>query len=89
MPNELTLNLNEVEVLKINIGDKSYSIPLGTSLKRKEIAKLKDEEEVMKFFESHLGKDIMDNLTIGQIKAIITAWSKATEESSGVSLGES
>ena len=41
---ELTLNRKEVEVLKVNIEDKSFSIPLGTSLKRSELAKLKTED---------------------------------------------
>ena len=86
---ELNLTRKEIEVLKVNIEEKSYSRPLGTSLKRSELAKLKTEDEVMKFFEKYLGKDLMEDLTIGEIKAIITAWSKATEEASGVKLGES
>lgn len=86
---ELNLTRKEIEVLKVNIEGESYSIPLGTSLKRKDLAKLKTDDEVMKFFEKYLGKDLMEDLTIGEIKAIITAWSKATEEASGVKLGES
>ena len=85
---EITLNRKEVEVLKVNIEDKSYSIPLGTSLKRKDIAKLKSEDEVMKFFEKYLGKELMEDLTIGEIKQIIDAWSEATKKSGGVTLGE-
>ena len=86
---ELTLKRNEIEVLKVTIDDNNYSIPLGTSLRRKELAKLKNEDEVMKFFENYLGKELMDDLTIGEIKTIITAWSEATEKQSGVKLGES
>ena len=85
---ELTLNRKELEVLKVNIEDKSYSIPLGTSLKRSELAKLKSEEEVMKFFEKYLGKELMEDLSIGEIKQIIDAWSEATKKSGGVTLGE-
>lgn len=88
MPNELTLNRREREVLVVNIEDKKFSIPLGTSLKRKEVAKLNKDEEVMKFFEKYLGAEVMDDLTVGEIKSIIDAWTKATQESSGVSLGE-
>ena len=86
---ELTLKRNEIEVLEVTIDDKNYSIPLGTSLRRKDLAKLKNEDEVMKFFENYLGKELMDDLTIGEIKTIITAWSEATEKQSGVKLGES
>ena len=85
---ELTLNRKELEVLKVNIEDKSYSIPLGTSLKRAELAKLKSEEKVMKFFEKYLGKELMEDLSIGEIKQIIDAWSEATKKSGGVTLGE-
>ena len=88
MPNELTLNRKEVECLKVNIEDKSYMIPLGPSLKRKELAKMDKEEEVMKFFEKHLGKELMDDLSIGELKQIIEAWSKATQDASGQKLGE-
>ena len=85
---ELTLNRKELEVLKVNIEDKSYSIPLGTSLKRSELAKLKTEDEVMKFFEKYLGKELMYDLSIGEIKQIIDAWSEATKKAGGVTLGE-
>ena len=85
---ELTINRKELEVLKVNIEDKSYSIPLGTSLKRSELAKLKTEDEVMKFFEKYLGKELMDDLSIGEIKQIIDAWSEATKKAGGVTLGE-
>lgn len=85
---ELTLNRKELEVLKVNIEDKSYSIPLGTSLKRSELAKLKTEDEVMKFFEKYLGKELIDDLSIGEIKQIIDAWSEATKKAGGVTLGE-
>lgn len=85
---ELTINRQEVEVLAVNIEGKTYNVPLGTSLKRKDLAKLHKEDEVLKFFETYLGKDLMDDLTIGEIKQIITAWSEATQKASGVTLGE-
>ena len=85
---ELNLTRKEIEVLKVNIEDKSYSIPLGTSLKRSELAKLKTEDEVMKFFEKYLGKELMDDLSVGEIKQIIDAWSEATKKAGGVTLGE-
>ena len=86
---ELNLNRKEVEVLTVNIEGKSYNIPLGTSLKRKELAKLTDEKEVMKFFEKYLGKSVMDKLKYGEISQIIHAWNNATEEASGLKVGES
>lgn len=88
MPAELKIDRKEIEVLAVNIEGKVYNIPLGTSLKRKELAKLNKDEEVLKFFENYLGKDLMDDLTIGEIKQIITAWSEATQKASGITLGE-
>jgi hypothetical protein len=42
----------------------------------------------MKFFENYLGKELTEDLTIGEIKQIIDAWSEATKKSGGVTLGE-
>ena len=86
-----TLNLNrkEVEVLTVNIDEKSYNIPLGTSLKPKELAKLNTQDAVMKFLETYLGKELTDDLSVGEIKQIVEAWSEATKKASGVTLGES
>lgn len=83
----LELNRKEVECLSVKIEGEVYNIPLGTSLKRKELAKLNKEDEVMAFFSKYI-KDF-DDLSIGEIKQIVTAWSKATEEASGMTLGES
>ena len=86
---ELTLNRNETEVLKVNIEDKTYSIPLGSSLRRKELSALNNQDAVDAFFEKHLGKELWEDLTVLEQKQILNAWSKATEEASGVKLGES
>jgi len=86
---KLVLDNKEVEVLEVEIEDKIYKIPLGTELTRKELAALSDEEKTMKFFEKHLGKDVMDKLKYGQISKIIHAWNDATEEASGLKVGES
>ena len=86
---EFTLNRKKTEVLKVNIEGKTYSIPLGTSLKRKELKDLANEDAAMEFLEKYLTKEVMDDLNIGELKQIIDAWSKATEEASGESLGKS
>lgn len=88
MPELIKLNKKRVEVLKVEIEGKVYSIPLGTSLKRKELAKLDKQDEVIKFFEKYLTKAVVDELTMGDLKQIIEAWSKATQEASGIKLGK-
>ena len=91
---ELNLNKRREERQKdqnlgVIIGEKTYYIPLGKSLKVKELSKLSEQAEVMKFFEKHLGKEVMDSLSVDDFEAIVEAWSKETQESSGKSLGES
>lgn len=90
MPNELTLKRKKTEVLKVNIDGKTYSIPLGTSLGWKQLSKLNEQEEIMKFFELHLGEEVMDTLSLDDLRQIIDAWATATkEQTNGSSLGES
>lgn len=92
MPN-LDLNKRREEAkdntLGVIIGKTTYHIPLGKSLKVKELSKLNEQEEVLKFFEKYLGKEIMDSLSVDDFEAIVEAWSSATKKASGKSLGES
>lgn len=85
---ELTLKKHEIECLTVKIGDSAYNIPLGNSLKFKELKKLSDNDEIIKFFEKYLGAEVMDELTAGDLKAIIEAWSDATQKASGAKMGE-
>lgn len=95
MPKELNLNQRrkerENDKLGVIIGDKTYYIPLGKSLKIRELSKLDKQEEVMKFFEQYLGKEVMDSLSVDDFQAIVEAWSEATTEQQGdgKTLGES
>ena len=79
----------QVEVLKVDIGETSYSVPLTGSLTRKEVNKVNTSEDVSKFFEKYIPKKVMDELTMNDIHAIYTAWSKASTDASGVTPGES
>lgn len=86
---EITLTpRKKVECLTVNIGEKAYNIPLGNSLKFKELKKLSNNDAVMAFFAEHLGGEVMDELTAGDLKQIIEAWSDATQKASGTKLGE-
>jgi len=94
MPKNLNLNDHkQTEVLKVDIGDKTYNIPLGTSLKVKEFRKLKkignNEEGMFDFLAQYLGKDVVEELTMAEITTIFNAWSDATKEASGMTVGES
>ena len=94
MPTELKLNDHKkTEALKVDIGGKTYSIPLGSSLSVKEYRKLKkignDEEGMFDFLAGYLGKDVVEELSLGDITTIFQAWTKATQEASGLTPGES
>lgn len=86
---EITLTpKKKVECLTVNIGEKTFNIPLGNSLKFKQLKKLNNTDAVIAFFTEYLGDEVMDDLTAGDLKQIIEAWSDATEKASGKKLGE-
>ena len=96
MPKELNLNRN-VEVLVVNIGDKTFKIPLATSLpykKAKELVKLAkaDEESALdgflEFFSQYIPTDVLDELTMRDLTTLAKAWSGQTEKEGGQTLGE-
>ena len=96
MPKELNLNGN-VEVLVVNIGDKTFKIPLATSLpykKAKELVKLAkaDEESALdgflEFFSQYIPSEVLDELTMKDLTALAKAWSGQTEKEGGQPLGE-
>lgn len=96
MPKELNLNGN-VEVLVVNIGDKTFKIPLATSLpykKAKELVKLAkaDEESALdgflEFFSQYIPTEVLDELTMKDLTALAKAWAGQTEKEGGQTLGE-
>ena len=99
MPKELNLNNTPVEVLKVTIGEKEYSLPLANALpygkvkKLIKLAKTGDEEETIEtfvaFFKEYIPEDVIDNLSMSNLTALAKAWGDTSEEDSGVPLGES
>ena len=94
MPQSVNLNdSKKIDVLAVNIGDKTYNIPLGNCLKVKDyrrLKKLKDnEEEMFNFLAQYIPEDVLDELTLGDVTEIFNAWTKVTEEASGQTVGES
>lgn len=96
MPNVFVLkdHLPKVEKFEVEINGKVYSIPNGKNLKRKDLAFLNkieggDTEALYDFLGQFIGQDVADDLDLGELEAIYTAWSKSVQEANGVSLGES
>ncbi len=89
---EITLKAPK-EVLKVNFGEQSFSIPLGSSLpfdKMVEMSKAKGDERLQLMYEllmEHIPKGI--SLTMGEVAQILNAWTEETRKTSGVTPGES
>ena len=97
MPKELNLN-SITEVIKVTIGEKTYEIPLATSLPYKKVKTLmslakKDTDEQMdtfvEFFKDYIDGEVIDSLPMSALTELAKEWSKASEEASGESLGKS
>lgn len=92
---EITLDQPK-EVLKVNYGKETFSIPLAGSLPFTETVALREAkanggntiELMIGFMEKHIPEKIYKQLTADELKAIFKAWSDASEEASGVTPGE-
>lgn len=91
---EITLGAPK-EVLKVNIGDTSFSIPLGSSLpfeKMVNLTKSEGSDRLQLMFDllaEHIPENIMSMLTMGDVSQILTAWTEETKKASGATPGES
>lgn len=86
---EITVgNRSERKVLKVNIGEKSYSLPLLGSLTMKEATRLETQEGTLAFITDYIPKDVINELTVEDFNSIVEAW-KSASDIEGASLGES
>ena len=98
MPKELNLNL-PTEVLKVTIGEKTYTIPLASALPYKKVKHLlkisnaKDTDEqigvFLEFFKQYIPEDVLDELPMASLTALAKAWGDTSDASGDSSLGES
>lgn len=85
---KLVLDSKRIECLEVIIDDKSYNVPLGSTLSTKELKGM-DESEMYKFIESHLWEGALEELPVGMVKQLMDAWIKETQKAAGLSLGKS
>lgn len=86
---EITVgNRNERKVLKVNVGEASYSLPLLGSLTMKEATRLETQEGTLAFITDYIPKDVINELTVEDFNSIVDAW-KSASDIEGASLGES
>lgn len=77
---EFTLKKQEAKTLRLNIGDKSYQVPLVGSLTPAEVAPLDTPVGTRAFFNRYLDQDVVDSLTLDDYNAITKAWVAACKE---------
>lgn len=77
-----------ISTLKVNIGRKSYSIPLAGSLTIAEMKAFQNGADGFDFFGKYIPEDVISQLTMDEFKALSEAWKSASSEDSGVELGE-
>jgi len=87
---EITLGsqAKENDFLRVNIGDKSYDIPLGGRLTPRELANMDTPAKTLAFLEKHIPKKVVESLCVDDYNALINAWSEATTGAAGVPAGE-
>ena len=86
----LTINSNNYdsrEVIKVEIDDKVYSIPLMKYLKYKDVKKLMalkdnatDVDAVLEIFASYIPLDVLEELSLSQLTQLVTAWKDVNAE---------
>ena len=82
-------NKKTADVLKVNIGNDTYSIPLAGALSIKELKMTQTTMGVIDFFEKYIPEDVFDTLTVDDLNEIVGAWFKATQDETGATPGES
>ena len=80
---------NVINTLDVEIGNKTYSVPLAGSMKRKELMAMKDDESIFQMFSKYIPAEVLDNLTVDEYNQLGQAWIDANENKENTSLGES
>ena len=79
----------QIEVLKATIGDKTYSIPLASSLPSVKLKTMRENDKVIEFFKEYIPEEVFNDLLTDELMQLVKAWKDATLEAAGVSVGES
>ena len=79
----------ELKVLTVHIGKESYEVPLGGTLKPRELAAMDTAEKTMDFLKKYIPKKVIDDLSLDDYNTLVRAWGEATREASGTAVGES
>ncbi|MBR2912893.1 MAG: hypothetical protein IKC40_03100 [Oscillospiraceae bacterium] len=85
----LTDENKQINVLKVNIGKETYSVPLSGSLSIREMKAMRDGvEDGFDFFGRYIPQDVLETLTMDQFKELNKAWKEASGEKTDADMGE-
>jgi hypothetical protein len=79
----------QIDVLKATIGDKTYSIPLASSLPYVKLKVMRTDDKVIEFFKEYIPEEVFNSLVTDEVMQLVKAWNDATEAEQGASVGES
>lgn len=84
---------NNIEVIEVAIGKKTYKIPLAKYLPYKAIKKLRNKDEsnadsIIEILSEFIPMDVLDELTMQQISQILEAWSNASTDEDNNDVGK-
>ncbi|MBQ9252631.1 MAG: hypothetical protein IJ188_08345 [Clostridia bacterium] len=90
---------SEKKTVTVEIGEKKYAIPLAGSMKRKELANLRNaakegdemtvDDAVYEIFCKYIPTETLDDMTMDEYKQLVDTWTNANEATEGTTLGES
>ena len=87
---EFTLKPMEADTLRLNIGDKTFQIPLSNSLTLEEATMTGTPAGTIRFLQKYINdEELHKQLRIGDYNAIIAEWKDASEKAAGITPGES
>lgn len=77
-------NKNNIEVVEVAIGKKTYKIPLAKYLPYKAIKQLrnnnKDLDAIIDILSNYIPMEVLEELTMMQITQILEAWGDASKD---------
>ncbi len=79
----------QIDVLKATIGDKTYSIPLASSLPYVKLKTMRTDDKLIEFFKEHIPENVFNELLTDEVMQLVKAWNDATQAEQGASVGES
>lgn len=75
---------NNIEVVEVAIGKKTYKIPLAKYLPYKAIKQLrnnnKDLDAIIDILSNYIPMEVLEELTMQQITQILEAWGDASKD---------